>query len=193
MTAVWNTDLPTDRPGPELRNSDRPVLRVLVVEDNPDAANTLARLETRLHAVGPARFANELAALSPEAARALERAPRPLDERGAAAALERFVTLSTRDAERHLASLSTRELMAGLSEVERWLSGARPSGVWTGAPSWIERFFGNTTVVRNFLVTSATLSALGTSLGIAAATCSTAPLVPVLGGLIGLVALLNQG
>jgi hypothetical protein len=95
--------------------------------------------------------------------------------------------------EAYLASLSGPQLAQALRETRAWLDGARPSGIRHAAPSWAERFFGDTRVVRNFLVTTASLSALGTALGIAAATASAAAIPPAVAAIIPLIALLNRG
>lgn len=125
----------------------------------------------------------------------LERSPGDPDVR---AARLRALGRALRDTKAQLAGLSAADLAAALAELDRWLAlgrvpaDARASSIYR-RPGWVERFFDDTTRVRNFLITATTLSALGTGVGIAAVSCSTAPLVPVIGGLIGLVALLNQG
>lgn len=58
--------------------------------------------------------------------------------------------------------------------------------------SWWEQFFGNSTVVRNFLVVVVTLASIGVPIGLAIAGATTAPVVAVIGALVALIAVMNH-
>lgn len=117
----------------------------------------------------------------------LARARRRLDAKRARS-LERGV----RDTQARLSAMSARELDQALGELDDWLAQREGHASLLRRPGgWVERFFGDTVLVRNFLVSATTLSALGTCAGIAAVTCSATPLVAALGPLIGVIALLN--
>lgn len=104
----------------------------------------------------------------------------------------RTLERGVRDTQQRLASMSARDLTDALGELDDWLATREGRASLIRRPrGWVERFFGDTVLVRNFLVSATTLSALGTCAGIAAVTCSATPLVAALGPLIGVIALLN--
>jgi len=73
-----------------------------------------------------------------------------------------------------LGSLRTAGTTAALSEADQ---------------SWWERFFGNSTIVRNFIVTVVALASIGVAVGLAIAGSTAAPVVAVVGALVSLIAL----
>jgi hypothetical protein len=161
-----------------------------------DEARVRAAIAAHVKRMGPERFLEQVRGIGSGTAAALAALPRPVQERQVVEAVTRLLVRSSRQTREQMSALTREQISAGLRELDAYLarSQARASGLVRRGrpePTWAERFFGNTTVVKNFLITVTTLSAVGTSVGIAAVCCSTAPIVPVLGGLIGLVALLN--
>ena len=107
--------------------------------------------------------------------------------------LDRFVTKVTRQLRGLLSGQSTAELDLGLRSLLRLVNDHNfAAGQMVTGDSWWEQFFGNSTVVRNFLIVIVTLASIGVAVGLAIAGSTTAPVVAVIGALVALIALMNR-
>lgn len=106
--------------------------------------------------------------------------------------LDKFVTKVITQAKTALAGQSQAQLDRGLQSMIKLVNDNRfaEGEVLTGE-SWWESFFGNSTVVRNFLIVVVTLASIGVAIGLAIAGATTAPVVAVIGALVALIALMN--
>lgn len=106
--------------------------------------------------------------------------------------LDRFVTRVIGQLQSMLAGQSQAQLDRGLQSMIRLVNDHRfVDGEAMTGDSWWESFFGNSTVVRNFLIVVVTLASIGVAIGLAIAGATTAPVVAVIGALVALIALMN--
>jgi hypothetical protein len=108
--------------------------------------------------------------------------------------LHKFIAKTLREVRGVLAGLSPEALAAGLRGMKKLVGDPRfANGQAMTGESWWEKFFGNSTIVRNFLIVVVTLASIGIAVGLAIAGSTTAPIVAVVGALVALIALMNQG
>lgn len=106
--------------------------------------------------------------------------------------LNTFIARTLTEVRGVLAGQTPAALAQGLKALLRLVSDPRfADGQALTGDSWWEDFFGNSTVVRNFLIVIVTLSAVGVAVGLAIAGSTVAPVVAVIGALVALIALMN--
>lgn len=108
--------------------------------------------------------------------------------------LHKFIGKTLRELRGVLAGLSPSALAAGLRSLAKLVADPRfANGQAMTGDTWWEKFFGNSTIVRNFLIVVVTLASIGLAIGLAIAGSTAAPVVAVVGALVALIALMNQG
>ena len=131
---------------------------------------------------------------SPVMTAALAVVPEPWQAAALNYALCRFVRKTIKSMKEAIVRTSATILKKGLSGLVRLLS---DEGFLAGNPTftrdepWWESFFGNSTVVKNFIITIVALGSIGTAIGLAIAGSTAAPIVAVVGALVGLIALVT--
>jgi hypothetical protein len=129
---------------------------------------------------------------SPVLAAMLSVIPESWQEAIVVSTLKKFISKSLREVREALASTPAAVLKVGLEGMLRLVGDPRfARGEALSGDSWWEKFFGNSTIVRNFLIVVVTLAAIGVAVGLAIAGSTVGPVVAVVGALVALVALLN--
>lgn len=108
--------------------------------------------------------------------------------------LSKFIGKALRQVRTSVAAMSAPALHQGLEALLKLVTDPRfASGQALTGDSWWERFFSNSTIVKNFLVVVVTLASIGVAVGLAIAGSTVGPIVAVVGALVALIALLNSG
>ena len=132
---------------------------------------------------------------SPVMTAALAVVPEPWQAAALNYALCRFVRKTIKSMKEAIVRTSATILKKGLAGLVRLLS---DDNFLAGNPTfsrdepWWESFFGNSTVVKNFIITIVALGSIGTAIGLAIAGSTAAPIVAVVGALVGLIALVTS-
>lgn len=133
---------------------------------------------------------------SPVLAAMLAAIPEPWQAAVLKAGVNRFVSKSVTSVKGALVEVPVATLTIGLKRMIGLLqsAGANPADMMAGLSmddrAWWEKFFGNSTIVRNFLITVVALAAIGVAVGLAIAGSTAAPIVAVVGALVSLIALI---
>lgn len=161
-----------------------------------DVERAKAGIHEWIHKVGAQKAVSQIRALD---SHVLRMQLRPLPDSVADAAVTKvlfgFITKAVRQMKEIISKMSKPALENGLKAILRLVKNPHASHFaleGESGSSWWERFFGNSTVVRNFLVTIVTLSAIGVAVGLAIAGSSVAPIIGVLGAVVAIIALLNN-
>jgi len=126
---------------------------------------------------------------------ALAVVPEPWQAAALNYALCRFLHKTIVSMKETIVRTSTELLHKGLAGLVRLLTddnflAGHPQFARDDDPWW-ESFFGNSTVVKNFIITIVALGSIGTAIGLAIAGSTAAPIVAVVGALVGLIALVT--
>jgi hypothetical protein len=116
-------------------------------------------------------------------------------------ALTKFVKKAVREVKEMVSKLPATLLTKGLKAVRAVLGNPSAAASAIRVPgmaaaqgqSWWEKFFSNSTAVRNFIVTIVALSSIGVAVGLAIAGSTAAPVIAVVGALVALIALIVPG
>ena len=136
---------------------------------------------------------------SPVLAGVIGALPEPWQAAILEAGVMKFVGKVLRSVKSTLVDTPAEVLASGLRTFIDRLGSLRTAGATArlsgSDQAWWERFFGNSTIVRNFLVTVVALAAIGVAVGLAIAGSTAAPVVAVVGALVSLIALVvsNDG
>ncbi len=135
---------------------------------------------------------------SPVMSAALAVVPEPWQAAALNYALCRFVRKAIKSMKEAIVRTSATILKKGLAGLVRLLTdnnflAGNPQFSRDSDEPWWESFFGNSTVVKNFIITIVALGSIGTAIGLAIAGSTAAPIVAVVGALVGLVALIAGG
>jgi hypothetical protein len=131
---------------------------------------------------------------SPVLANVLSVIPESWQEKIVISTLTKFISKALREVREIVAGMNATALKRGLELLLKLVTDPRfAEGQALTGDSWWEKFFGNSTVVRNFLIVVVSLAAIGVAVGLAIAGSTVAPVVAVIGALVALIALLNNG
>lgn len=154
-------------------------------------------LAAKIDAVGARRITMLILGIgSPVLAAMLAAIPEPWQAAVLKAGVNRFVHKSLGTVKSALVEVPVSVLTEGLRRTIGLLesAGVNPSDIMAGLSeddrAWWEKFFGNSTIVRNFLITVISLAAIGVAVGLAIAGSTAAPIVAVVGALVSLIALI---
>ena len=133
---------------------------------------------------------------SPALTAALAVVPEPWQAAALNYALSRFVRRSIRSMKEQILRTSQDILEKGLRRVVAMLTNkdflaGNPNFAEDDDEYWWETFFGNSTIVKNFVITIIALASVGTAIGLAIAGSTAAPIVGVLGALVSIIALIS--
>lgn len=167
-----------------------------------DEARACQWIQAKVHEIGARKLCMMVLGLgSPVLAGVLAVIPQSWQEALVVGALSRFVKKTVKQIKSMVAGLPASALAKGLKATRALLGNpaAAASAIRAGGhamahgDSWWERFFSNSTAVRNFVITIVALSAIGVAVGLAIAGSTAAPVVAVIGALVGLIALIVPG
>jgi hypothetical protein len=163
-----------------------------------DEARAKDAVRLKVRQVGARRVCMLVLAIgSPVLAALVAVIPEPWQEAAVVGILHRFISKALRQVREIVSALPAARIRAALAALADVVS--RPGGAASAlsahgdgqGQSWWERFFGNSTMVRNFIVCIVSLAAIGVAVGLAIAGSTAAPIVAVVGALVALIALLN--
>jgi hypothetical protein len=159
--------------------------------DEARAKDIVARC---VHGVGARPLGTSILALgSTILANVLSVVPESWQESIVINTLDKFIAKTLREVRGAISGMSAQALHKGLESILKLVNDPRfADGQALTGESWWERFFSNSTIVRNFLVVVVTLASIGVAVGLAIAGSTAAPIVAVIGALVALIALLNS-
>ena len=160
-----------------------------------DEARALGFITAKIHQIGARKLCMAIVAIgSPVLAAVLAVVPESWQEKLVVAALSKFIRKAIREIKTLVAKLPAETLARGLKAVLVVAGNPRVAqSALRGDQTWWERFFSNSTAVRNFVITLVALSSIGVAVGLAIAGATAAPVVAVVGALVALIALIVPG
>ena len=106
--------------------------------------------------------------------------------------LHKFIGKTLREVRSSVAGLPRETLAKGLQSLHKLVTDPRfANGQAMTGDTWWEKFFGNSTIVKNFLIVVVTLASIGVAVVLAIAGSTAAPIVAVVGALVALIALIS--
>ncbi len=112
-------------------------------------------------------------------------------------AINNFIKKAIRSIKSALVPMTQKILEMGLKKIltllgnSQFQAGLAIKASVTDEETWWEKFFGNSTIVKNFIITIVAVGSIGVAIGLAIAGASAAPIVAVVGALVALIALLK--
>lgn len=164
-----------------------------------DAQRVKDFVQEAIRRIGARRLAMLIVGLaSPVLGAVLAVVPEPWQAAALTAALNGFINKAIKQIKEALVPMSPSLLKLGLTKLlallgnKNVLAGeALKASSTDGELTWWEKFFGNSTIVKNFIVTIVAVGSIGVAIGLAIAGSTAAPIVAVVGALVSLIALLN--
>lgn len=159
-----------------------------------DEARACEWIQAKVHKIGARKLCMMILGLgSPVLAGVLAVLPQSWQEALVVGALSRFVKKAVKQIKGMVAGLPASALAKGLKATRAVLGNPSAAASAIRGDTWWERFFSNSTAVRNFVITIVSLSAIGVAVGLAIAGSTAAPVVAVIGALVALIALIVPG
>lgn len=122
--------------------------------------------------------------------------PEPWQAWAVTKAIMQFVRKVVKEIKELLATVPAATLKKGLDGLlhllgdKNFLAGVVPE-IPRGETPWWESFFGNNTIVKNFIICVCAVGSIAVGIGLAIAGSTAAPIVAIIGALVSLVALIN--